>query len=116
ESVGRGGIPRGTISLGTRLANAWGDQLVTIGSIVPCPSCSGPVRDDSFDARFAAVLGDGRALIDLRVRSPLVEELSVDSPGSIIQQVHESHLVVNSLRRQFDAVYYLSESKRVGAQ
>lgn len=115
ESIGRGGIPKGTISFGTRLARAYGDELVTIGSIVGCPGCESPGREDSFGPRLARHFGDGSALIDLRGRDQaLVEQLGLRGPGGIYQQLHQSYLLVDDLGRQFDAIYYLSASKRVG--
>ncbi|MGH9837971.1 MAG: erythromycin esterase family protein [Blastocatellia bacterium] len=121
EFAGQGGIPKGTISLGTRLARTYGNKLITIGSIVPCPSCKFPERDDGFAPKFAAVFGQGSALIDLRsnLRSKLAPQssnLKLDSPGSIIQQFHQSHLIVSDLSRQFDAIYYLSESNRTSTK
>jgi imidazolonepropionase-like amidohydrolase/erythromycin esterase-like protein len=113
ETIGIGGIPKGTISLGTRLAKAYGDKMVTIGSIVSCPSCM-VSRDDAVAPKFAAAFGHESALIDLRRKLPSQLKITAHASGAIIEQSNQTFLAINDFARQFDAIYYLPESRRVG--
>jgi hypothetical protein len=109
-------MPSGTISLGTRMASVYGKNLVVIGNIVPKAVCKNPictpppVRADSLETKFADFFGAGSALIDLR--KPINDEakLPTDVPGSLYADINQGHFINVVLKRQFDAIYYLSET------
>ena len=111
DAVGEGPIPKGTISVGTRLAQMYGKKLVTIGSIVPCKQpCQEPPRADSLETRFAATLGPGSAIIDLKRPAARFAQLPLDTPGSLQAYLNKIYFLGVVLDRQFDGLYYLSES------
>ena len=109
-------MPGGTISIGTRLAAAYGKDMVVIGNIVPKAVCKNPictpppVREDSLETKFANFFGAGSALVDLR--KPMNDEakLPIVTPGSLYADINQGHFVNVVLNRQFDAIYYLSET------
>lgn len=106
-------IPLGTVSFGTRLARDYGHELVVIGGIVGCPSCKEGVPADAIEKKFSDLFGNNTVLVDLRKPTPGEEKLPLDSPGSLWDQLYKDRVVKIVLRRQFDAVYYLPESKTV---
>ena len=103
-----GSIPTGTISLGTRLAEKFGRQLVTIGSVVPCPACETTPPPDAIDKAFQTAFGDQPAVVDLRQALPA--KLVPPSPGSIPSNGDKVRLGKVVLRDQFDGMYYLPAS------
>lgn len=112
DVVGEGPIPRGTVSVGERLAQIYGKKLVTIGSLVPCKQpCKEPPREDSLETRFAAALGAGSAIINLKNPALQYRQLPLDMPRSLQAYVNKMYLLGVILDRQFDGIYYLSESK-----
>jgi erythromycin esterase-like protein len=104
-------IPLGTVSVGTRLAKEYGRNLVVIGGIVGCPSCKEGVPADAIENKFADMFGNKTVLVDLRNPTQAEEKLPLDSPGSLWDQLYKDRVVKIVLRDQFDAVYYLPESK-----
>lgn len=107
-------IPKGTTSVGTRLANFYGKKLVAVGSVVACPRCKKQALPDSLEAKFAAQLPDVKsAIIDTRNPAAPYKNLPLGSSGSLVNQSDETHFLDVVLSRQFDAVYYLPESKKL---
>jgi erythromycin esterase-like protein len=111
-------IPKGTVSLGTRWARTYSTtQYVVIGSIVPCPRCKTPVRGDALEQRFAAVLRQGSAIVNIRHATESYQHsLALNISGSLLVQNDESHLFDVVLSEQFDAIFYISESKMLHEQ
>ena len=106
-----GNIPLGTVSVGTRLAKEYGHELVVIGGIVGCPSCKEGVPADAIEKKFSDMFGNKTVLVDLRNPTPAEEKLPLGSAGSLWDQLYKDRVVKIVLRDQFDAVYYLPESK-----
>jgi erythromycin esterase-like protein len=111
-------LPPETISIGMRMAQAYGKQLVVIGNIVPKAVCNPPrcappppVRDDSLETKFAAQFGNGSALVNLMKPTEAEKSLPLAVPGSLYADLHQGHFTNVVLKRQFDAVYYLSETR-----
>ena len=105
-------IPKGTISLGTRLARLYSStQYIVIGSVVACPRCKKPTRPDALETNFAAILRNGSAIVDAQHPKESQQKLALGIPGSLLVQSDETHLMDVVLNQQFDAIYYLSESK-----
>ena len=115
EVVGADDLPSGTISVGTRMAAAYGKNMVVIGNMVPkvnckLPRCSVPDTPDSLETKFAQRFGNSPALVDLRNPPASDKDLPINSVGSLFANVHEGHFENVVLSRQFDAIYYLPES------
>lgn len=106
-------IPMGTVSVGTRLAKEYGHDLVVIGGIVGCPTCKEGVPTDAIEKKFSDMFGNKTVLVDLRNPTPAEEKLPLHSAGSLWDQLYKDRLVKIVLRDQFDAIYYLPESKTV---
>lgn len=113
-------IPGGTISMGTRMAQAYGDKLVVIGNLVPKVICNTPrcgpkaiPREDSLETKFASVYGGGSGLLDLRNAVKRESPLPISASGSLYADFHQGHFINVVLNRQFDAIYYLSETGAV---
>jgi erythromycin esterase-like protein len=106
------GIPRGTVSMGTRLARAHGRNLVVIGSVVPCARCA-TKRDDALDGVFRAALGDSPALIDTRTPAPAYRALPLAREGSLIDPLYDAAMLGVVLNRQYDALLYLPGSDTI---
>jgi erythromycin esterase-like protein len=109
-------LPAGTISLGTRMAQAYGKDLVVIGNIVPKAVCKNPictpppVRADSLETKFAAQFGNNFALVNLLKPSETEKTLPITVPGSLYADLNQGHFVNVVLKRQFDAILYLPET------
>ena len=109
-------MPSGTISLGTRLAEKYGKELVVIGNIVPKAVCKNPictpppVRADSLETKVADRFGNKSVLIDLR--APVTKELKlpIDVPGSLYADINQGTFTNVVLNRQFDAILYIPET------
>ena len=120
EAFGRdekdGTMPAGTISIGTRMAATYGKQLVVIGNIVPKAVCKNPVctpppvRADSLETKFAEHFGAGSALVYLLKPARADRTLPLATPGSLYADINQGHFANVVLKRQFDAILYLSES------
>jgi erythromycin esterase-like protein len=106
-------IPLGTTSIGSRLAKKYGKELVTIGGIVGCPSCKEGIPADAIEKKFSDMFGNKAVLVDLRKPTSAEEKLPLGNAGSLWDQLYKDRLVKIVLRDQFDAVYYLPESKTV---
>ena len=107
-------IPNGTISLGTRLARSLSsNEYLVIGSVVVCPRCKKPMRSDALETSFAAILGNGSAIVDAHHPKASHQLLPLAISGSLLVQNDESHLIEVVLNRQFDVIFYLSESKGI---
>ena len=105
-------IPKGTISLGTRLARVYSPrQYIVIGSVVACPRCKTPMRPDALETNFAAILGNGSAIVDAQHPKESQQKLALAIPGSVLVQSNEKHLMEVVLNQQFDVIYYLSQTK-----
>ncbi|MGA8539836.1 MAG: erythromycin esterase family protein [Terriglobales bacterium] len=104
-------IPMGTVSFGTRLAKEYGHDLVDIGGIVGCPSCKEGVPADAIEKQFSDMFGNKTVLVDLRNPTAAEQKLPLNTAGSLWDQLYKDRLVKIVLRDQFDAVYYLPESK-----
>ena len=105
-------IPKGTVSMGTRLAQKYSNrEYLVLGSIVACPQCKNQLRNDSIEGAFVATLGTQSSIIDLKNNSNHPSNLPVHTPGSLLVQSDETHLMDVILSKQFDAVYYLYRSK-----
>ena len=106
-------MPAGTISIGTRMAQAYGKKLVVIGNIVPKAVCKNPictpppVRSDSHETKFAAQFGTTSAIVDLRKPN---QALPLTVPGSIYADINQGTFINVVLKRQFDAIFYLPET------
>lgn len=115
-------MPSGTISIGTRMAQAYGKKLVTIGNIVMKANCKNPictpppVRADSLETKFADFFGKGEAFVDLRKPRPDEQKLPLSTLGSLYADINQGTFVKVSLSRQFDAIYYLYETTPVFEQ
>lgn len=105
-------MPRGTVSIGTRLARAHGRNLVVIGSVVPCSRCA-TRRDDALDALFRAAIGPAPALIDARAPAPAHRALPLAREGSLIDPLYDAAMLGVVLDRQYDALLYLPESDTI---
>lgn len=111
-----GSMPAGTVSMGMRMAQKYGKKLIVIGNIVPRAVCKNPrcepppVRADSLETRFFEHFGAGSALVDLRKPSKADMVLPLTVPGSLYADLNQGHFANVVLKRQFDAIYYLSES------
>lgn len=120
EAFGRGpndpSMPTGTISIGTRMAAAYGKKLVTIGNIVMKANCKNPictpppVRADSLETKFADYFGKDQGLVDLRKPRAEYMKLPLSELGSLYADINQGTFVKVSLSRQFDAMYYLYET------
>lgn len=106
-------IPLGTVSVGTRLAKEYGRELVVIGGIVGCPSCKEGVPTDAIEKKFSDMFGNKTVLVDLRKPTAAEEKLPLNTAGSLWDQLYKDRVIKIVLRDQFDAVYYLPESKTV---
>ena len=106
-------IPPGTTSVGSRMAQAYGNDLVVIGGIVGCPSCKENVPADAVEKKFSEMFDGKTVFVDLRKPSTAEEKLPLDTPGSLWDQLYNDRLVKVVLDRQFNAVYYLPESKTI---
>ena len=106
-------MPAGTISIGTRMAQAYGNKLVVIGNIVPKAVCKNPictpppVRSDSHETKFATQFGAVSALVDLRKPN---KTLPLSVPASIYADINQGTFINVVLKRQFDAMLYLPET------
>ncbi len=99
-------IPFGTVSLGERLARRYGDELVTIGNIVPCGStCTEPAG--SLEAPFAERFGNSVTFVDLRRPQSGQPTLPLSRPGMLYANHHKSGFDGVVLDRQFDALFYM---------
>ncbi len=113
-SLGTFNNPRGTISVGERLARSEGRRAVTIGNIVPCgTTCQEPA--DSIEPAFARRFGNRIELVDLR--SGRNADLPVDRPVTLSANPHGrlTNVVLRRqtnvvLRRQLDAILYVPPS------
>ncbi len=109
-------LPPETISIGTRMAQAYGKQLVVIGNIVAKAVCKNPictpppVREDSLETRFATRFGAGSALVNLLKPTAADKLLPLAVSGSLYADINQGHFTKVVLKRQFDAIYYLSET------
>lgn len=108
-----GNIPTGTTSVGTRLSGFYGKRLVTIGGIVGCPSCKENVPEDAIEKKFSDVFDGKVAFVDLRKPSAAERKLPLHVPGSLWDQLYKDRITKVDLSDQFDAVYYLPESKTI---
>lgn len=113
-------VPANAISMGTRMAAAYGKKMVVIGNIVPKAVCKGPrctpqflFRTDSHETKFASFFGAGSGLVDLRRPRKNERDLPIATSGSLYADFHQGHFTNVVLRRQFDAIYYLSETTAV---
>ncbi|MCC6619544.1 MAG: erythromycin esterase family protein [Chloroflexi bacterium] len=106
------GIPKGTTSLGARLARAYGDRLITFGSVVPCPRCTS-ASPTGIAERFREVLGEGSAIVDLRRPAAGLARLPLSTLGTLIEPLNDGAFVDVVLSRQFDALYYQSASDTI---
>lgn len=105
------GIPRGTVSLGERLAAAEGRKLVTIGNVVPCgTTCKEP--EASVEPAFTERFGARPAWVDLR-RGGDAAALPVRTAGTLLANHHGFGFSEVVLSRQFDAVLYLPGSAKL---
>ncbi|MFN7948793.1 MAG: erythromycin esterase family protein [Blastocatellia bacterium] len=110
-------MPAGTISLGTRMAQAYGSRLIVIGNIVPKAVCKNPIctapappRADLLETKFAEHFGKGSALVNLRKPTAADRQLPLAVAGSLYADINQGHFSKVILKRQFDAIYYLSET------
>jgi erythromycin esterase-like protein len=93
------------ISLGTRLAERHGDDLVTIGNIIPCTTeCTEP--DRSVEPAFAARFGEKTAVVDFS-NPASVGDLPVATAGTMYANFHKMGFDNAVLNRQFDGVIYM---------
>lgn len=111
-----GSMPTGTNSIGTRMAAAYGKNLVVIGNIVPRAVCKNPictpppVRSDSLETAFQKLFGDAPALVDLRKPTAADRNLPLAAPGSLYADINQGTFTNVILSRQFDAILYLPET------
>ena len=109
-------MPSGTTSIGTRMAAAYGNDLVVIGNIVPKVTCKNPIcnapapREDSLETPFARHFGSSSAFVDLRNPSGRDKQLPLDVPGSLYAELNQGLFTNVVLKRQFDAILYLPET------
>ncbi len=98
------------------MAQKYGKKLVVIGNIVPKAICKNPictpppVRSDSHETVFANIFGAGNALIDLRKPGEYSMKLPINVPGSLYADINQATFINVVLKRQFDAIYYLSQT------
>lgn len=111
-----GSMPTGTNSIGTRMAQKYGKDLITIGNIVPKAVCKNPlctpppVRADSLETKFQTVFGNQVSLIDARKITDANRNLPINVPGSLYADINQGTFTQVILSRQFDAVLYLPET------
>lgn len=120
EAFGRdekdGSMPSGTISIGMRMAQKYGKDLIVIGNIVPKAICKNPictpppVRADSLETSFQNVFGEKPMLVDMRKITDANRNLPISTSGSIYADINQGHFVKVLLNRQFDAILYLPET------
>jgi erythromycin esterase-like protein len=109
-------VPPNTVSIGTRMAQKYGQDLVVIGNIVPKAVCKNPVcaappvRPDSLETVFQKVFGDQPALVDARKIAAANRALPLNTAGSLYADINQGHFINVVLNRQFDAVLYLPET------
>ncbi len=112
-------LPSGTISLGTRMAQKYGKDLVVIGNIVPKAVCKNPictpppVRADSLETPFQKVFGDKPMLVDARKITDANRNLPINTAGSLYADINQGTFIKVLLNRQFDAILYLPETGAV---
>jgi len=100
------GIPRGTVSVGERLAGEYGPKLVTIGTFVPCDAaCTEP--PNSLEPAFARLFGDKTAILDLHHPSAAERGLPLHTPGQFLANYHKEGFSNFVVDRQFDALFYV---------
>ncbi len=109
-------LPSGTISLGTRMAEKYGKNLVVIGNIVPKAVCKNPictpppVRADSLETPFQKLFGDQPMLVDARKITDANRNLPFNTAGSLYADINQGHFTNVILSRQFDTILYLPET------
>lgn len=109
-------MPSGTISIGMRMAEKYGKDLVTIGNIVPKAVCKNPicipppVRADSLETPFQKIFGDKPMLVDARKITDANRNLPINTAGSIYADINQGTFTKVILSRQFDAILYLPET------
>ncbi|MGI8745628.1 MAG: erythromycin esterase family protein [Bryobacteraceae bacterium] len=103
-------IPRGVVSLGTRLAKAYGSKLITVGNVTACPACVEPAPADALEKKFETILGGVSAFIDVRHPVGKQRELPLNIPGTLLVQSYKERLDNVVLSRQFNGVFYLAAS------
>lgn len=99
-----------TVSLGERLSERYGDDLVIIGNIVPCEDCGEP--PGSLEPAFATLLGERAALVSFEDMANA--GLPIRTPGILFAQYHKTisaWLGNVVLDRHFDAVIYLPDAE-----
>jgi erythromycin esterase-like protein len=115
-------LPAGTNSIGTRMAEKYGKDLIVIGNIVPRAVCKNPIctappaRADLLETKFADYFGTRSAFIDLRNPSEAEKKLPLNATGSIYADLNQGHFAKVILGRQFDAILYLPETTAVFEQ
>lgn len=120
EAYGRGpsdpSIPKGTISIGERMANKYGKDLIVIGNIVPKANCKNPictpppVPADSLETPFQKIFGNKPMLIDIRKLTTANRDLPINKSGSLYADINQGTFNQVFLNRQFDAILYLPET------
>lgn len=114
-----GSMPTGTNSIGTRMAQKYGKDLIVIGNIVPKAVCKNPictpppVRADSLETPFQTVFGNQAALVDARKMTDANRNLPFNTKGSLYADINQGTFTNVILSRQFDAVFYLPETTAV---
>lgn len=109
DLVHNGALAR-TVSLGERLSERYGDDLVIIGNVVPCEDCGEP--PGSLEPAFATLFGERAALVSFEDRASAGPP--VHTPGILFAQYHKTisaWLGNVVLDRHFDAVIYLPNAE-----
>lgn len=120
EAYGRGpsdpSMPKGTISIGERMAKKYGKDLVVIGNIVPKANCKNPictpppVPENSLETPFQKVFRNNPMFVEIRKNNPSNRGLPINRAGSLYADINQGTFEQVFLNRQFDAILYLPET------
>lgn len=120
EAFGRGpgdpSMPKGTISIGERMAKKYGKDLIVIGNIVPKANCKNPictpppVPENSLETPFQKVFGNYPMLIDIRKVTESNRTLPINKAGSLYADINQGTFNQVILVRQFDAILYFPKT------
>lgn len=100
-----------SVSIGERLSERYGDDVVIIANIVPCENCGEPA--DSLEPSFARRF-DGRTAVVNFSDEKSRAGLPIDTPGTLFAQYHKpisawfEDVVLN---KHFDGVIYIPNAE-----
>lgn len=99
------------ISIGTLLADRYGEALTSIGVITPCAAeCAEP--EGSLEPQFRRRFGDAPAVVDFQ-NGASAADLDLSTPGAIVPNLHGGFYFTDVvLNRQWDAVIYVPTASR----